>query len=223
MIVKLVNLNKSYKFKGHENQVLKDVNLEVNYGDFITIQGKSGSGKSTLLNLISGIVKPSSGEVILEGKNMGSRFDITTSHHRGKYVGFIFQSFNLIPYQTVIENVMAPLKFQSTFGLNHKEKAMKALEDVELTDKINHYPGILSGGQMQRVAIARAIVKEPKLIIADEPTGNLDSKTANEIVSIFKKLNTDKNITFIMVTHDESLTHYATRKYIMKDKNIHEV
>ncbi len=223
MIVKLENLSKTYKFKRNVNHVLDNINLEVEHGEFITIQGKSGSGKSTLINLISGLIRPTSGKAILEGKNMGNRFDLTISYHRGKFIGFVFQSFNLIPYQTVIENVMAPLKFHSESGLQHREKAMKALKAVELLEKADHYPGILSGGQMQRVAVARAIIKEPKLIIADEPTGNLDKKTAEEITEIFRNFNKDKNITFIVVTHDETLTKHASRKFLLKDKHLHQL
>jgi ABC-type lipoprotein export system ATPase subunit len=223
MIVKLKDVSKTYRFKKTVNHVLDRVNLDVNYGDFITIQGKSGSGKSTLLNLISGLIKPTLGMVFLEKVDMGNKLDLTISYHRGKLIGFVFQSFNLIPYQTVIENVMAPLKFHSDAGLGHRQKAMEALKAVELLEKADHYPGILSGGQMQRVAIARAIIKEPKLVIADEPTGNLDEKTSQEIVDIFSRLNREKYITFIVVTHDEILTKYANRKFLLKNKQLHQI
>lgn len=219
-ILSLSNINKIYKFKREHNHVLKDINLEIKKGDFITIEGKSGSGKSTLLNIISGIIKPTSGKVILDGKDMTKRFDPTISYHRGHVIGFIFQSFNLIRYQTVIENVTAPLKFQTGENLNHKEMGLKALKAVELEDKINYYPNLLSGGQMQRTAIARAIVKNPKLIIADEPTGNLDKETSYEIMSIFKRLNSERNITFIIVTHDKLLTEHANQRFKLQDRKL---
>ncbi len=222
-ILQLKEVSKTYHFKGSSNEVLKGINLNLDYGDFITIQGKSGSGKSTLLNIISGIIRASSGEVKLDGKIMSRRFDPTIPYYRGKLIGFVFQSFNLIPYQTVLENVISPLKFQSSIILKHKKTAIDALKSVELEDKLYYYPNLLSGGQIQRVAIARAIVKKPKLIIADEPTGNLDSATSLEIFNIFKKLNEEQKITFIVVTHDENLTKGARKKYLLKDKNLHQL
>lgn len=222
-ILSLKNIKKTYTFKGKSNKVLDNINLDLNYGDFITIQGKSGSGKSTILNIISGIINADEGKVILEGKDMNKRFDPTIPYHRGKLIGFVFQSFNLLNYQNVFENVRSPLYFHSEAGLSHKKSVINALNAVGLGEKIYHYPNILSGGQMQRVAIARAIVKKPKLIIADEPTGNLDEETTNEILSIFLKLNKEQNITFIVVTHDEEFMPYANKKFLLKDKNLHRL
>ncbi len=222
-ILSLENVSKTYTFKGKKNKVLENINLSLNYGDFITIQGKSGSGKSTILNIISGIVHAETGRVMLEGKDMNIKFDPTIPYHRGKLIGFVFQSFNLLNYQNVFENVRSPLFFHSEAGLFHKKSVVGALKSVGLEEKIYHYPNILSGGQMQRVAIARAIVKRPKLIIADEPTGNLDEETTNEIVNIFLKLNKEQNITFLVVTHDEEFMPYANKRYLLKDKNLHKL
>ena len=220
-VLRLENISKVFTFKRTKNQILEGVNLDLAYGDFITIQGKSGTGKSTLLNIISGIIKATSGKVFLDGKNMSRPFDPTIAHHRGKTIGFVFQSFNLIRYQTALENVMAPLHFHTESRLNHRDQAIDALKAVDLEDKLYYYPDKLSGGQMQRVAIARAMVKKPKLIIADEPTGNLDDETSMEIINIFKKLNKEQKITFIIVTHDEHITTCANKKYILKNKNLH--
>lgn len=216
-LLSLQHLSKHYTFKREKIPVLKDINLEMDYGDFVVIKGKSGSGKTTLLNIISGLIKPSSGTVYLGNKRIHRFFDFYSSRFRSKHIGFVFQNFNLISYQTVLENVMGPLIFSSNMPLSHKKRAKEAIAEVGLSDRERYYPNLLSGGQMQRVAIARAMVKKPILIIADEPTGNLDFTTASEINEIFLKLNRENNISFIIVTHSKEIADTADRCYELRN------
>jgi len=217
MLVHLDKVGKYYKFKGKKNQVLLNLDLNVQEGDFVAIQGKSGSGKTTLLNIISGIIAPTSGLMYFAGKKIGHLFDFMISAYRSENIGFVFQNFNLIAYQSVLENVMAPLNFSSKSPIKHKALALEALEAVGIYEKRFYYPNLLSGGQMQRVAIARALVKNPKLIIADEPTGNLDMKTAGEITEMFLKFNQEKHITFIIVTHSRDIVKQANQAYELRE------
>src|SRR3989475_9200997 len=188
---------------------LKDVDLEVHKGEFVALMGPSGSGKSTLLHLIAAMDSPTSGEIAVLGENLRKLSDREIAHWRNENVGFVFQTFNLIPVLTALENVELPLKLAPLGKQERLAHAATALKLVGLGDRLGHYPRQLSGGQEQRVAIARAIVTDPALILADEPTGDLDAQSADEILSILEKLNRDSQKTIVMVTHDPRAAHHA--------------
>lgn len=200
----LKNIEKVYQTKMIETLALSNISLEIEKGEFLSIMGPSGCGKSTLLNVIGLLDKPSKGEFILDGTNISTINDNAQARIRNEKIGFVFQSFHLIPDIPVIDNVELPLLYRKGVSAKQRrEKAKTALEKVGLATRINHYPTQLSGGQSQRVAIARAIVGEPQIILADEPTGNLDSVMGNEIMDILKHLNESEKTTVIMVTHDD--------------------
>ncbi|MDE3164546.1 MAG: ABC transporter ATP-binding protein [Acidobacteriota bacterium] len=190
---------------------LNDVTLEIHKGDFVALMGPSGSGKSTLLHLIAAMDRATDGEIRVLGADLRSMNDREIAHWRNENVGFIFQQFNLIPVLTAIENVELPLKLTNLKKAERNEHAATALKLVGLGDRLHHFPRQLSGGQEQRVAIARAIVTDPSLILADEPTGNLDAASAQEVLTILSKLNKDHGKTVVMVTHDPHAAQYATR------------
>tara|TARA_B100001559_G_scaffold262552_1_gene227817 strand:+ start:58 stop:741 length:684 start_codon:yes stop_codon:yes gene_type:complete len=215
-IIKLKNLSKTYEIGQNKVDALKSIDLSINNGEFVAIMGPSGSGKSTLMNLLGCLDKPSSGEYILDNNFINKMGSNELADIRNKKIGFVFQNFNLLARTTAIENVEIPLIYS---GLNFKDrevKAKKKLDLVGLQDRIEHKPNQLSGGQQQRVAIARALVNEPVVVLADEPTGALDSKTGEEIMSIFQKLN-DSGITIILVTHEKEVAHSAKRIITFKD------
>jgi putative ABC transport system ATP-binding protein len=216
----MIKLNNIYKtFGSGDSQVLALNNLSLNIkeGEFVTIHGPSGSGKSTLLTVMAGLQHPTNGEVIVDDISLYSVLDSDgLSRFRSEYLGFIFQAFNLIPYMTLEENVMLPLAHKSIPRAEKKEKALTILKKVGLVDRMNHLPSELSGGQQQRAAIARALVNNPKILFADEPTGNLDSKTRDEILNLFKELNSWGH-TIIMVTHDDSTINVASRSIELFD------
>jgi putative ABC transport system ATP-binding protein len=190
---------------------LKDANIEVHKGDFVALMGPSGSGKSTLLHLIAAMDRPTDGEILVLGENLRALSDREIAHWRNVHIGFVFQSFNLIPVLTAIENVELPLKLTSLKKKERMEHATTALKLVGLGDRLTHLPRQLSGGQEQRVAIARAIVTDPDLILADEPTGNLDAASAIEVLSLLSRLNKEFGKTIVMVTHDPHAARFATK------------
>jgi putative ABC transport system ATP-binding protein len=190
---------------------LKDANIEIQKGEFIALMGPSGSGKSTLLHLIAAMDRPTDGEILVLGENLRALSDREIAHWRNVHIGFVFQSFNLIPVLTAIENVELPLKLTSLKKKERMEHAATALKLVGLGDRLTHLPRQLSGGQEQRVAIARAIVTDPDLILADEPTGNLDATSATEVLSLLSRLNKEFGKTIVMVTHDPHAARFATR------------
>ncbi len=190
---------------------LKDANIEINKGEFIALMGPSGSGKSTLLHLIAAMDRPTDGEILVLGENLRSLSDREIAHWRNVHIGFVFQSFNLIPVLTAIENVELPLKLTSLKKKERMEHATTALTLVGLGDRLTHLPRQLSGGQEQRVAIARAIVTDPDLILADEPTGNLDATSATEVLTLLSRLNKEFGKTIVMVTHDPHAARFATK------------
>ncbi|MEM2131498.1 MAG: ABC transporter ATP-binding protein [Candidatus Woesearchaeota archaeon] len=219
-IIKLENVWKTYKMGDVELNALRGLNLEVKEGEFLAIQGPSGSGKSTAMNLIGCLDLPSKGTIYLSGQDISKLKESDLAQIRGKKIGFIFQQFNLINTLSALENVMLPLIFQ---GINVEERrkiAISLLEMVELKERINHRPKELSGGQQQRVAIARALAVDPDVILADEPTGNLDSKTGSNVLDFLKKLNREKGKTIVMVTHDDELAREAQRIAFLKDGQI---
>ena len=192
---------------------LKDVDIDIRKGEFAALMGPSGSGKSTLLHLIAAMDKPTGGEITVLGENLRSLSDRAIAHWRNEHVGFIFQSFNLIPVLTALENVELPLKLTNLTKKERLEHATTALKLVGLGDRLSHYPRQLSGGQEQRVAIARAIVTDPALILADEPTGNLDAASAHEVLSMLSRLNKEFGKTIVMVTHDPNAARFASHVY----------
>lgn len=209
-----------YRIGATELCALKGISLKIAKGEFIAFKGPSGSGKSTLLNLIGMLDAPTNGEYTIDGINVLSANPRKRSEYRAEYLGFIFQNFNLIPELNIYENIEIPLVIAGENVKARREKVLRVIEAVGLTSHIRHKPGELSGGQMQRVAIARALVKSPPLVIADEPTANLDSKTGNEIVELMKRLNRELQITFLFATHDEKITEVMGKIYHMMDGEI---
>ena len=219
-IIQLKSVSKIYKM-GKENLIVLDsVNLDIEEGEFVAIMGPSGSGKSTLANVIGGLDRINSGNIIVDNQELDKLNDKKLSEYRNKKIGFVFQAFNLIPTFTAQENVTLPLILTGESSKIRKQRAIECLRIVGLENRINHKPNELSGGERQRVSIARALVNEPKIIIADEPTGNLDSKKSSEIISILKKLNTDPGITLIIITHDPNVAHEADRVLNIQDGKI---
>ena len=214
-VVQARKLSKEYLREESQVSALREVDLEIALGEFIALMGPSGSGKSTLLHLIAAMDRPSSGEVlVLDLRSLGSR---ELARWRSVHIGFIFQSFNLIPVLTALENVALPLKLTSLSAKEQVEHAATALQLVGLGDRLQHYPRQLSGGQEQRVAIARAIVTDPDLILADEPTGNLDSASANDVLTLLSVLNKEYRKTIVVVTHDPHAARFAGRmRYLDK-------
>ena len=215
----LKNISKTYTLGTTKVQALKNINLTVNAGEFACIMGPSGSEKSTLLNIIGCLDKPDEGEVYIDSVEVTGLARNDLADVRAAKIGFIFQSFNLIPVLNVYENIEFPLfiKDEKAKKNEKREWIMKLINEVGLQQQIKHKPDQLSGGQRQRVAIARALVTKPKIVLADEPTANLDSETAGAIISLMQKLNKEENVTFIFSTHDPSITKYATNIYQLKD------
>lgn len=197
-------------------KALDNINIEIDRGEFVAIMGPSGSGKSTLMNLIGGLDSPTKGDILIEGENLKKTKDKKLSAYRNKKIGFIFQSFNLQPMYTALENVILPLYFAKIKQKEKIKKGKAALSIVKLTHRIKHKPKELSGGERQRVCIARALVNEPSIILADEPTGNLDTKTGKEIINFLRNL-TKKEITIIMVTHNAEMAQLAEKIIKIKD------
>ena len=202
-------------------EVIKDLNLSVGSGEFIAIVGPSGSGKSTVLNILGGLDIPTSGEVIVDSEKITHLNTTQLAHFRGEKIGFIFQSFNLIPVHSVYENIEYPLiMIQSLPADERKKRVLEVLKEVDMLDQKEKYPDQISGGQKQRVAIARALVTKPKIVFADEPTANLDSKTAHRIIELMHKIKQDYNTTFVFATHDEKIVSSAERLITLVDGQI---
>ncbi len=221
-VVRANDVCRSYQVGDMMVPVLKNVNLVVKKGEFVAIMGPSGSGKSTLMNLIGCLDRPTCGSVSLMGTDVSTISDDELARLRGLEIGFVFQSFNLVPRLTALENVELPTYANSRPGVDNRKRAKELLELVGLEDRINYRPTELSGGQSQRVAVARSLINDPSLILADEPTGNLDSKTGKEIMDLFTELN-KKGRTVIMITHDPNLAKvYADRVINLKDGYVEE-
>jgi putative ABC transport system ATP-binding protein len=196
---------------------LKDISMDIHAGEFLAVWGPSGSGKSTLMNIIGLIDAPSSGEVWLDGLDTHNLNDNALTDFRGKNIGFVFQSFNLVPVLSALENVMLPLQIQGVTETTARQRALEMMQDVGLEKFLSQRPDKLSGGQRQRVAIARALVVKPKLIIADEPTANLDSDNSKMIIDLMRQLNRSMQVTFVFTTHDPRLIEHVDRKILLRD------
>ncbi len=218
-LVEAVNLKKTYMLGKVPVEALRGVNLKVEAGDFVSILGPSGSGKSTMLNLIGALDKPTSGTLLIDGVDISKLNDNQLADLRRR-IGFVFQFFNLIPRLTARDNVELSMAIADMNKAERRKRAIELLETVGLKDRVNHKPAELSGGQQQRVAIARALANNPKFLLLDEPTGNIDSKTASEVLGLIKKLNVEHNVSIIMVTHDQHLASEAKRTVQMFDGQI---
>ena len=216
-MIRVNNIHKTFQTGDTSLHVLKGVNLSVRHGEFLSIMGKSGSGKSTLLHIIGCLDLPTSGEYTLDGIDVLSASDDERSRLRAEQIGFVFQTFNLLSELTVFENVELPFLYRSEITGNINEKIHAAVDMVGLSHRINHRPNELSGGEMQRAAIARALVINPTIILADEPTGNLDSTTTHDILSLFNKLHSKQNTTIVIITHDDEVVRYSQRMVMLKD------
>ncbi len=221
-MIEVKKIKKYYELGGETVKALDGIDLKIEQGEMVSIIGPSGSGKSTLMHLIGGLDKPDNGEIIVEGIKLSDKNSKELAKYRNKFIGFVFQTFNLQQHLTALENVELPLIFSGLKKKERTERAIAALEKVDLTDRLMHKPGELSGGQRQRVSIARAIVNNPKVIFADEPTGNLDSKTGDIILQLLKELNEQDNVTIIIVTHDKYVAQSTDRIIQILDGKIHK-
>jgi len=215
-MIRIKNLNKIYKTGSISVNALTDVNIEIKAGEFAAVMGPSGSGKSTLMNILGCLDRPTGGRYELDGEKIETLNDIQLASIRNKKIGFVFQSFNLLPRISALKNVELPMMYAGVSAKERKEKAIEALDRVGLSDRVNHKPNELSGGQKQRVAIARALVNNPAIILADEPTGNLDSKSGMEIMGIFQQLNRE-GATIILVTHEAEIAAHTKRMIAFRD------
>lgn len=215
-IIHLDNIRKSYFMGKQALPVLKGISLDISKNEYVALMGPSGSGKSTLMNILGCLDSPTAGSYILNGQDVSTMAEDSLADVRNIEIGFVFQQFNLLPRLTALENVALPLVYAGIPKKIRQERAMSVLEKVSLTDRSHHKPNELSGGQCQRVAIARALINNPSLILADEPTGNLDSRTSEEIMDIFTKIQSAGN-TVVLVTHEEDIAHYAHRVVRLRD------
>ncbi|NHE59915.1 ABC transporter ATP-binding protein [Cyclobacterium sp. GBPx2] len=215
-MIKTKEIRKIYRMGSEEVHALESVSIKVDRGEYVAFMGPSGSGKSTLMNIIGCLDTPTSGQYILNSKDVSDMSENELAEIRNKEIGFVFQTFNLLPRATCLDNVALPLIYAGYNKTEREEKAFLALKSVGLDDRIHHKPNELSGGQRQRVAIARALVNDPSIILADEPTGNLDSKTSYDIMDLFNELH-QKGNTIIMVTHEDDIAHYAHRVIRLRD------
>ena len=222
IVVRTVGLGRRYKMGNAVVDALRDVDLTLERGEFVALVGPSGSGKSTLLHLIGGLDRPTRGEVWIDGVELGASDERTLTRHRREHVGFVFQTFNLLPRLTAEENVALPLMFSGVPEKERRQRARLQLERVGLGPRLAHRPTQLSGGEQQRVAIARAMVGEPSLILADEPTGNLDTATGAEIMGLLKELNQERGVTVLVVTHDPEIAAFAERTIRLRDGQVEE-
>ncbi|MGH9432164.1 MAG: ABC transporter ATP-binding protein [Terriglobia bacterium] len=219
-MIQVENLHKTYNLGEVQVHALRGVSLTVHPGEFVAIMGASGSGKSTLMNLLGCLDRPTRGRYLLEGQDVSELTKVALAKIRNRRIGFVFQGFNLLPRTPAVENVELPLIYSSIPHAERVERAMSSLRSVGLEGRESHHPSQLSGGQQQRVAIARALVNNPSILVADEPTGNLDSRTGVEIMEIFQRLNEEKGITILLVTHESDIARFAKRIVLFRDGKI---
>jgi putative ABC transport system ATP-binding protein len=222
IVIWIRDLHKIYKMGTNEVHALDGVSVAVRRGEILSIMGPSGSGKSTLMNILGCLDQPTRGYYALDGKDVSKMSDDELAAVRNRKVGFVFQSFNLLPRTTALDNVILPLVYAGTSLRQRRERAEEVLEAVGLGDRLDHMPNELSGGQQQRVAIARALVNEPAIILADEPTGNLDSRSGEEVMAILQSLNRDRGITILLVSHDPRISHHGERIIHLFDGKVTE-
>ena len=218
-LLRVTDLHKYYELGDTRVHALRGVSLEIHRGEFVAIMGASGSGKSTFMNLLGCLDRPTSGRYFLEGVDVSNHDKRALAHIRNQKIGFVFQGFNLLPRTTALENVELPTLYAKLDRVACRQHAIEALAMVALADRMHHYPSQMSGGQQQRVAIARALVNRPSILLADEPTGNLDSRTSVEIMEIFQRLN-DNGLTIVLVTHEQDISQFARRILIFRDGKI---
>ena len=216
-VIRVEDLHKTYKMGDVDVLALRGVNLKIGPGEFVAIMGASGSGKSTFMNILGCLDRPTSGQYFLEGQEVGSLSRDDWAHIRNRRIGFVFQGFNLLTRTSALENVELPTMYNGLASHERRERAIEVLSLVGLEQRLHHMPNQLSGGQQQRVAIARALVNRPSLILADEPTGNLDSGTSHDIMTLFQQLNTEQRMTIVLVTHEHDIADYAARSVLFKD------
>ena len=215
-LINITNIKRNFELGSETIYVLKGIDLQINKGEYVALMGPSGSGKSTLMNLLGCLDTPTSGTYILNGKDVSQMHDDDLAEIRNKEIGFVFQTFNLLPRTTALDNVALPMIYAGYSKSERNQRASEVLTQVNLADRMDHQPNQLSGGQRQRVAIARALVNKPSIILADEPTGNLDSKTSVEIMNLFNEIHKNGN-TVILVTHEEDIAQYAHRIIRLRD------
>jgi putative ABC transport system ATP-binding protein len=216
-VIRVENLHKTYRMGDVEVPALRGINLTIERGDFVAVMGSSGSGKSTLMNILGCLDRPTVGKYYLDGEEVGSLSADEWAYIRNKRIGFVFQGFNLLSRTTALENVELPMMYNGFVAKDRHRRAVEVLSLVGLGERLDHTPNRLSGGQQQRVAIARALVNKPSLILADEPTGNLDSATSGEILDLFQRLNIDQGISIILVTHEPDIAGHARRQIVFRD------
>jgi putative ABC transport system ATP-binding protein len=220
VLMSLVDIGKDYVTEAVTVHALRKVDLEIHRGEFVAIVGQSGSGKSTMMNIIGCLDRPTRGRYILDGIDVTERSNDARAVVRNRLIGFVFQGFNLLPRTTALENVELPLVYRGVAAAERKKRAIKALTSVKLEQRLHHTPNQLSGGQQQRVAIARALVTEPPLLLADEPTGNLDTRTSLEVLALLQELNESQGITIVLVTHEPDIAACAKRVITMRDGRV---
>ena len=218
-VIRLAGIGKSYYIGKEEVPVLTHIDLSIRKGEFVSIMGPSGAGKSTLMNILGCLDRPTRGSYLLDGREVANLSDSELAYTRNRKIGFVFQSFNLLPRLSALDNVILPMVYGGLYKKERKERASKMLESVGLGDRLDHMPAEMSGGQRQRVAIARALINDPAIIMADEPTGNLDSHSTREVMEIFSKLY-EQGKTIILVTHEIDVAAYAGRHVILSDGHI---
>ncbi len=218
-VIRLTDIGKSYYIGKQEVPVLTQIDLTIHKGEFVSIMGPSGAGKSTLMNILGCLDRPTRGSYLLDGDEVATLDDSQLAYTRNRKIGFVFQSFNLLPKLSALDNVVLPMIYGNVFKKERRDRAMRMLESVGLGDRVDHMPAEMSGGQRQRVAIARALINDPAIIMADEPTGNLDSKSTKEVMEIFSSLYKEGK-TIILVTHEPDVAEYATRHVILSDGHI---